>query len=227
MAAIRYKQMVGALATVTVTCAAGCNADRPFSDGGAPVAVAKGEHRAWNFDTTAIGGLPSDFVLVQGQWATVADPTAPSQPRALQQTGVHLTDDLSRVLVKSLTWKDFSAAVRCKPISGANNRSCGLMVRVQDSDNYYLARADASDNTVSFYRFVDGEREQIEIVGRPIAANEWHLLQVEAHGGSFFVRADGQNVITTADPLFSSGKVGLWTKGDAVIAYDDLTVDAL
>jgi hypothetical protein len=59
-----------------------------------------------------------------------------------------------------------------------------------------------------------------------VAKNTWHTLKVEATGNHFVVTYDGNKVLDAKDETFKqAGKVGLWTKADSVIEFDDLTVE--
>jgi hypothetical protein len=53
----------------------------------------------------------------------------------------------------------------------------------------------------------------------------WHELTVEAISDHFQVFFDGKRVIDAHDKTFTdAGKLGLWTKADSVIHFNDLTV---
>jgi hypothetical protein len=47
---------------------------------------------------------------------------------------------------------------------------------------------------------------------------------MEARGNHFIVWFDGQKVLDAQDDTFQSGRVGLWTKADSVIEFDDLSI---
>jgi len=50
--------------------------------------------------------------------------------------------------------------VAFKPVSGRVDQAAGLVVRMKDSDNYYIARANALEGNVRLYRVVRGQRAQ-------------------------------------------------------------------
>ena len=59
-----------------------------------------------------------------------------------------------------------------------------------------------------------------------IATNQWHNLKVEAVGDHFVVSCDEKVVLDARDGTFKdAGKVGLWTKADSVIEFDDFSVE--
>jgi len=51
-------------------------------------------------------------------------------------------------------------------------------------------------------------------------------MKLEATGDHFVVWYDGNKVLDAKDETFKdAGKVGLWTKADSVIEFDDFTVE--
>ena len=47
-------------------------------------------------------------------------------------------------------------------------------MRVGDPDNYYIARANALENNVRFYRVVVGKRQQLGTADLRVTSGEWH-----------------------------------------------------
>jgi hypothetical protein len=61
-----------------------------------------------------------------------------------------------------------------------------------------------------------------------VTSQEWHEIKVEARGGEFKCYYDGQLKFSAKDSTFKdAGKIGLWTKADSVIYFDDLAVKEL
>ena len=61
-----------------------------------------------------------------------------------------------------------------------------------------------------------------------VTPNAWHELKVEARGNEFKCFYDGQLKFTAKDDTSKdAGKIGLCTKADSVIHFDDLTVENL
>jgi hypothetical protein len=51
--------------------------------------------------------------------------------------------------------------VRFKPVTGTVDEAGGIAVRLSTPDDYYVARANALEENVRFYRVVKGKREQL------------------------------------------------------------------
>ena len=195
-----------------------------------------------NFDD-AIGASPASpsppgwTVAKTGRgepkWAIEADPTAPSPPNVLKQSG-KATYPIALRTGSSL--KDGFVETRFKAIAGAEDRAAGVVWRVRDADNYYVARANALEDNVVLYKTVKGVRSSLEIVGRkggygtsaPVPPNLWHTLRVEFVGSRFKLVYNGQQLFEVEDATFKdAGMVGLWTKADSVTAFDDFAYGEL
>ncbi|HEX8167452.1 MAG TPA: family 16 glycoside hydrolase [Beijerinckiaceae bacterium] len=186
------------------------------------------------FAGTPAGELPRELeaALTGGgpppRWEVVADPTADGG-KALAQTSADPTDlRFPLALTRAPAPADVEVATRFKPVSGKEDQAGGLVVRVQDVDNYYVTRANALENNVRFYRVVKGRRQQLASANAKVTSGEWHSLTLRAEGNRFTVSFDGRQVITAADATFKApGKVGLWTKADSVTRFESLSIKPL
>ena len=214
--------------SLLLTMAACSSAPQPtmFTTGGGDVPAQTGMTYRWSFDDASVGTLPSDLVVSLGQWAVASDPAAPSGPNVMRQTGHYGDPDFPRVIVKDLTFGDFTLRVRCRPESGDTDRACGLMFRLQDSENYYVVRANALEDNVNLYHVVRGDRSQFAGKDVGVSAGAWHTLEVAARGSTFTVRWDGTELFSASDATFARGKIGLWTKADSVTAFDSVEITA-
>jgi len=160
-----------------------------------------------------------------GKWVVKADKSAPSAPNVLAQTDTDDTDYRFPIAFTGPALKDLHLSVKCKPVSGRVDQGCGLVFRLKDADNYYVTRANALENNVRLYHVVKGKRIQFAGWNGKVTSGVWHELAVDAQADHFQVFYDRNKVIDAHDKTFSdAGKVGLWTKADSVIYFDDLTV---
>ena len=191
--------------------------------------------RVWNFDRDTPGKPPAGFTSAltgqgtPGTWVVMSDPLAPSPPHVLAQTSTDKTDyRFPLALGDATNYRDFVLRVRFKTISGAVDQGAGLVFRLKDKDNYYVVRANALENNFRLYHVVKGRRVQFAGLNLQVTPQVWHEVKVEARGDEFKCYFDGQLRITATDATFqSAGQVGLWTKADSVIYFDDLTVEDL
>jgi len=189
------------------------------------------------FDDTKEGQPPAGWACTQtgsgtARWSVEADPTAPSKPNVLSQSGEAsfplCVKDNARI-------KDGFVEVKFKAISGKEDQAGGLVWRYRDSTNYYVCRANALENNVVLYKIENGRRRALDIVGRtggygvkePVAAEQWHALRVEFAGARFKVLFNGKVLFEVEDATFSEpGLVGVWTKADSVTRFDDFAFGA-
>lgn len=198
-----------------------------------PAAAASGAK--WTFDSDRVDAPPSGFSVGrtgqgrEGRWVVVAAADAPSKPNVLAQLDADSTDYRFPVaVVDASSFKDVRVSVSCKAVSGKVDQGCGLVWRYKDADNYYLTRANALEDNVRLYHVKDGQRRQFASWSGRVATNAWHTLRVEARGDHFEVIFDDKKVMDARDSTFTeAGKVGVWTKADSVIQFDDLTATAL
>jgi len=145
-----------------------------------------------NFDDMKAGAAPAGWSATQtgsgtAKWAVEKDDSAPSKPNVLKQSG----QATFPVCVKNDTnLKDGFVEVKFKPVAGKEDQAGGVIWRAKDSNNYYIARANALEGNVVLYKTVNGKRSPLDIVGRkggygvkePVASGQWHTLRVEFAG---------------------------------------------
>jgi hypothetical protein len=175
--------------------------------------------------------LEPDFTLWRtgqgdgGEWSLIADPTATDRS-AIAQVSEDRTDYRFPLAVyKPYSGKDLELSVRFKPVAGTVDQAGGIAVRLSTPDDYYVARANALEDNVRFYRVVKGRREQLASANAKVAANQWHTLALRAEGDRFTVSFDGKALLTAQDNTFpDAGKVALWTKADSVTYFDTISI---
>jgi hypothetical protein len=188
--------------------------------------------RTFTFDDDAPGAAPAGFEFArtgngaEGKWVVEADKDRPAS-HVLTQSSADPTDyRFPLAIVKDGTYKDVTVSVRARPISGKVDQGFGLVWRYRDANNYYIVRCNADEDNCTIYHVVKGSRRSFQSKSVKVATKTWHTLKVEAVGNHFVVACDGQKVLDARDDTFKNGgKVGLWTKADSVIQFDDLAVE--
>ena len=179
-----------------------------------------------NFDSSPIGGAPAGWTATltgsgNAKWTVEKDDTAPSKPNVLRQSGVATYPICFK---NDTSLKDGFVEVKFKPISGKEDQAGGLIWRLKDANNYYVARANALEDNVTIYHTINGKRTEKKHTGTKVAPNVWHSLRVDFQGNHFVVTYDGKKAIEWVDDTFKdAGKVGVWTKADSVTVFDDFT----
>ena len=185
-------------------------------------------------DKMNLGSPPAGFTFARtgrgtdGQWRVVADPSA-SAGRVIEQTSTDRTDfRFPLAIPENLSAANLAVELRFKAVGGKIDQAAGIVVRLQDADNYYVARANALEDNVRFHRVVHGRREQLKGADLRVTANEWHQLGLRAEGERFTVSYDGKTLFSATDNTFSeAGGVALWTKADSVTRFDRIAITPL
>ena len=193
-----------------------------------------------NFDKEKAGDAPKGFTTAltgrgkPGVWVVVKDDTAPSKSNVLAQTDADRTGYRFPVCVyDGLAVKNADISVKIKAISGKDDQGGGIVWRYRDKDNYYIVRANALEDNVVLYKVQNGKREDLPLKGEgktygkktKVPSGQWNALRVTAAGNLFTVYFNGAKLYEVEDGTFTdAGKVGLWTKADSVIHFDDLTI---
>jgi hypothetical protein len=187
-----------------------------------------------DFETTVQGMVPLGISTgltgkgPQVKWGVIEDRSAPAGPKVLAETSGDRTDyRFPLAILDVLNAKDVDVSVRFKPVSGTVDQAAGLMVRVRDENNYYVARANALENNVRLYRVVKGNRQQFAGINVPVAKAQWQQLGLKVEGAHFTVSLNGKALFEADDRTFAeAGRVGLWTKADSITYFDELVVVA-
>ena len=177
----------------------------------------------WNCTKTGVG---------DAKWTIARDDYPPNFWNVLKQSGSGATASndyptpsvFPICILNGPTIMDGSVQANIKMISGKQYQGAGLIWRVKDSNNYNIARANALENDVTIYQTVNGKRTMKVRRWFPVTQNVWHNLRVDFKGNAHTVTYDGQLVAIWIDETFmEQGKVGVWTKADSVVFFDDFT----
>jgi hypothetical protein len=182
-----------------------------------------------NFETDTAGRPPKGFELAltgkgrPGKWVVQTVDDAPSGKNVLAQIDGDTTDYRFPIAYTGPELKDLRLSVKCKPVAGKGDQGCGIIWRLKDADNYYIARANALEDNVHLYHVVKGKRVRFAGWDGKVASGVWHDLAMEMVGDHIQVFFNGKKVIDARDSTFTdAGKFGVWTKADSIIQFDDL-----
>jgi len=162
--------------------------------------------------------LPKSWSVVNGEWG--------------YKDGVFLqseTDNSYNVIInKNKKLTNLKASVEFMPLSGKWDASGGIIFRVKDKDNYYILRANALEDNLSLYTYVNGSRHLIkEVRVKAPSLKEWHSIKVVVKGNLIEGYLDGKLYLTFRDSTFKSGYTGLWTKADSVTKFKNFIVEEI
>ena len=175
-------------------------------------------------------GLPGAWKIVlddvpSGQKSFNPEAETPRRP-VLAQTARDLADEHFPALIyDGETFGDFTLKTRFKLVAGVTERMAGIAFRYQDPRNYYVIRASGLGNNLRFYKFVDGQRTPPIGPEVPVPSGVWHELELTCEGNRIRAKLNGQAIFPElTDNSFAFGKVGFWTKSDAVSHFVDTVI---
>ncbi len=180
--------------------------------------------KVWDFDNATVGQLPPGWSSAKtgegpgSVWKIIAE----GGKKVLAQTSSDGPNRLFNLcVVDDSSYRDLELSVAVKAISGKNDQGGGLVWRYRDADNYYVARWNPLEDNFRVYKVVDGKRMQLETADVKLPPGRWHTVKVTQSGDAIRCYLDGKQYLEAKDDSFrSAGKIGLWSKSDAVSYFD-------
>lgn len=182
----------------------------------------------FTFNNDGLGKIPSDWSSYLtgkgklGLWKILDD----NGSKILAQTSKENFGYHFDVIVNDfVSYKDLEFSLKFKGVEGHEDQGGGPVWRYQDANNYYVARANPLENNYRVYKVVDGNRKMLKSVDIDVTTGQWHIVKIIMKGNVIECYFDGKLQLSTTDDTFpNAGKIGLWTKADAVTYFDDLTI---
>jgi hypothetical protein len=111
--------------------------------------------------------------------------------------------------------------VRFEGLSGRIDQGAGILFNLKPNGDYLTIRANCLENNLVLWKFEKGRRSSVEWVrNTPTASRQWHDLKVRIAGNKVEGWLDGKLYLqhTLSEPV--SGKIGLWSKADSYMHFD-------
>lgn len=193
----------------------------PACSSNGPMTDAAGATR-FDFESGALGSVPAGFHEEVGRWRLVATDQG---SHALAQQAANDDETFNVALADEPRPKDLALRVRLRAVDGEIDQGGGPVWRARDKDNYYVCRYNPLEANFRVYKVIDGARKQLGSA-RVDAGEGWHEIGVRCVGAEIRCTLDGSELLNVRDAsLPEAGRVGLWTKADAVTWFDDLVVE--
>jgi hypothetical protein len=120
---------------------------------------------------------------------------------------------------------DMRISVRFYPEAGKIDQGAGIAFAIAPDGSYFGARANALEDNMLFFRVVKGKRTIIDTIrGVSTTSKTWHTLAVELRGKNLTVELDGQKRFQKVLDAVPAGRIGLWSKADSQVVFDDFKV---
>jgi hypothetical protein len=222
----------------------------------APAASAgPGGAEAITFESDAAGGPASTFETIVGDWYAAEEsgargfkvdgskwrsgtPSANLADQARRLYGERYAEFLDGVKAFAfypLAIKkgeapagDLRIAVKFYPIAGKIDQAAGVAFGIAPDGSYLGARANALEDNILVFQVVKGKRTVFDTIrNTPTPTRAWHTFAVEVRGKRVRVELDGKTRLEKEYAVVRPGRVGLWSKADSQVLFDDFTVTPL
>lgn len=199
--------------------------------------IAKDSNKNYNesFDTKNNGDLPAGWkyeatgnVTTPSQWHVKLDQNAPSKPNVLTIENIKNNSNsvFNLCWTNQVQFLNGVLQVRVRANQGELDQGGGLIWRVKDANNYYVARYNPLENNFRLYYVQSGRRHQIATAeGIDIKSGDWFTIRIEHkshHIQGWINNTPAWNI--TDDHLLEPGGIGVWTKSDAASSFDDIRI---
>ena len=117
-------------------------------------------------------------------WVVKQDGSAPSTPKVLALTDTKQSSGSTFNLcwTDSLQLENGVIEVKVKADSGREDQGGGPIWRVQDKDNYYIARWNPLEDNFRVYSVKDGHRKMLDSAKVVVDPTGWHTIRIEQQG---------------------------------------------
>jgi ABC-2 type transport system permease protein len=118
-------------------------------------------------------------------------------------------------------FKNGEIDVRFECLSGRIDQGAGILFNLKPNGDYLTIRANCLENNLVLWKFERGRRSQVKwIRNTPTATREWHDLKVRISGEKVEGYLDGKLHLEHSLPEPVSGRIGLWSKADSYMHFD-------
>ena len=115
--------------------------------------------------------------------------------------------------------------VRFEGLSGRIDQGAGILFNLKPNGDYLTIRANCLENNLVLWKFEKGKRSSVKWVrNTPTATRQWHELKVRISGSKIEGYLDGKLYLEHTLPAPVAGRIGLWSKADSHMYFDDYTV---
>ncbi len=148
----------------------------------------------------------------------------------------NIEDHFNEIVYNGFKIKNAELEVRIKGFKGEMDKGGGFVWRFIDRNNHYIVRSNPEEDNVVLYKMENGVRTDLPLVGKgktygvkvePLGL-DWNTLRITILDDLFTVYLNDKQLFQVKDKTFTKeGKIGLWTKADAVSYFDDFKIKSI
>jgi len=208
-----------------------------------------------SFDAETVGAEPKSFTAAVGNWVIVDNGgnkalSVNGSQWARGQTSAGLADKARAlygeryaefldnvqsyayfpiaVMNEVADFRNGAITLRFKGVAGRIDQAAGILFNVQPNGDYLALRANPLEDNLVLWQYVKGKRSSVKWVrNTPSPSGQWHELKLTVVGNK--VQGWLNGVLTLSHDLEKpvSGRIGLWSKADSVVYFDDFRVEQI
>ncbi len=175
--------------------------------------------RSWSFGGRA--QLPASYgfetpIADAGAWRVEVDAKATARRALVNHVGTE-KEEPALALLRGYRVADARLATRCRG-------SCGIVFRVRDSANHYVARFDDRDDDLVLAVLKSGTER---VIARHDVEDTtgWRMLEASVAGDRIVVHVDGVEIVDARDATHAGpGAKGMWAPALESASFDVFTV---
>ena len=119
-----------------------------------------------------------------------------------------------------------SIQVSFEPISGRIDQAAGIAFDIRPNGNYLVVRANALENNLVLFKMEGGRRSTLQWARDvPTPSNRWHTLKVIINGKRIGGYLNNRKFIDYTWDQRIDGRIGLWSKADSYVFFDNFSVE--
>jgi hypothetical protein len=115
--------------------------------------------------------------------------------------------------------------LRFEGIEGRIDQAAGIVFNLKPNGDYLILRANCLEDNLVLFKYEHGKRSSVKwIRNTPTPSRQWHDLKLQVQGANVKGYLDGKLYLEHTLPAPVSGKVGVWSKADSVVYFDQYRV---
>lgn len=117
--------------------------------------------------------------------------------------------------------------VKFKAISGRIDQGAGIAFDIKPNGDYMVIRANPLENNIIAFKIEKGNRSTVQETGDiPLESKKWYVLKVVIKGDRVEGYLNNKRYINFKFKNKTDGRIGLWSKSDSYVLFDDFTVES-
>lgn len=123
-------------------------------------------------------------------------------------------------------FRNGTMTVSFKGGSGRIDQAAGIAFNIKPNGDYLVVRANALENNLVLFKMERGRRSSVQWIRNvPTPSNTWHTLKVAVNGKRIEGYLNGKKYVDHVWREEISGKIGLWSKADSYVFFDNFMVE--